>query len=253
MKKITFLILTALIAFSMVTTGCNDATGNNTEGEGNTTDDGSILVGFNEDNFGDYGYNPGDALTVVDSETTAEYATDQVSEGAGSLKLSGSIQQDKYDTTDNVLNDPPQTVEFGYRLKLAELLDLSEIEAEGKILSVDVFVAAEANNTAIQFAFQDDEYEQSISQAVNVTPGEWNTVYFILLGKDDASNTMTDDNSIPSFASCDSTGSVTSQGAYTSANFDETTIVQFEIRSLGGTVGDNAVVYIDNIKLSPQS
>lgn len=225
MKKNHWMSVVVLIVMSLVAVSCaSDAEPAE-----------PVAVMFNFEAFdGNNFYNPGDALTTPDAGTVVEQSMDYAFDGAASLKLTGTLQKDKYDSS-----DPAKTIEIGIRMKAARMAGLSNLELKENILTMRVFVEEGAINPYLQFALQDKGYQQAISDWAELTPGEWTTLYFKLA-------------SSGSLDQVDAEGNVLVPGAYTSGTFSKGGIVQLEFRSVGNTevasIGDSATVYIDAVE-----
>ncbi|MCA1950680.1 MAG: hypothetical protein LDL24_08915 [Treponema sp.] len=239
LKKFTLTLLPLAAILSLALLGCPQPTTGDDGGDVGGGDTGGGIttakISFEAWN-GAWAYNPGDALTKNDSNSTATQDETIVKNGSKSLKIEGTIQEDKYSSTK----------EFGMRLKADEILGVTSIDVLNKVFSLWVYVSANAENDAIQVALQDSSYNQAISNAVSLTKGAWTQVFFKLLPAGDPDNTKYNDK--PCFVTVsDSTGTtVTAQGAYT-GNIDVNAITQIEIRSLNGTIDNPAIVYIDDI------
>lgn len=231
------LLLTLAVLGGLVLLGCPNPTSNDTndDGGGTGTADNSKINFENWD--GAWAYNPGNAMTEVDTQSTAEKDSNLFKNGSASLKISGTTQKDKYSDAQ----------EIGMRIKAAEILSVTNLDVINKVISLWVYVPEGANNNAIQVNLQDNSYQQAMGNALAVTPGEWTQVFYKLLPAGDANNTKYADR--PCFVSVsDAAGStVTQQGAYTSDTFNVDTITVIEIRSLNGTNGETATVNIDSI------
>lgn len=228
MKKMHWMGAVALIMMAILALGC-------VSGGEAAAPAAPVIVLFDFETFdGNNFYSPGDALTTPDSGSMVEQSMDQAFDGSASMKITGTLQQDKYDGS-----NPPKTIEIGMRMKAAQMAGLSNCDVKERIISMRVFVEEGANNPYLQFALQDKGYQQAISDWAELTPGEWTTIYFKLA-------------SSGSLDQVDSEGNVLVKGAYTSDSFSKGGITQLEFRSVGDTsvasVGDPATVYIDAVE-----
>jgi uncharacterized repeat protein (TIGR02543 family) len=247
----------ALIAATLLVWACAAANSPGTKGGGSTdtapgkgsvggTD--SAKVSFESSTVsiaaGDV-YDSGTALTTTTTGLTASLATDYFYAGSQSLKLTGTLQQDKYDTTNSVLNDPAKVKELGARVKIATIANSgTNLDLTDRVVSLAVFVPTGGKNTAVQVVEVDSGYQQAISPAVSVTPGKWTKFYF------KADSTRLNSSSKPLLTQVDSGNAYVANGAYTSGTFDVTNVSQIEVRSVGGTssaVGDAATLYVDSL------
>ena len=190
-----------------------------------------------EGEFGDFMYNPGDAVTEVDTGATVTPATDFVYAGSQSARIDGSIQKYKYSSSKFV----------SYRINAAEMLGKKNLEIVGKMIKVRIFVPSEFSNTAIQFLVLDFGFSWAESVPIQVEAGKWNTLYFKLLSSSAEDNTKYKGRQC-SLASYTPEGKKKFVGQYTGNGFNSYTINAFEIRSLNGTLGDNATVFVDSIE-----
>lgn len=226
MKKMHWMGVVALIMVAVLAIGCVS----NSEPAA-----APVIVMFDFETFdGNNFYSPADALTTPDSGSMVEQSMDQAFDGSASMKITGTLQKDKYDGS-----DPPSTIEIGIRMKAAKMAGVSNCNVRDKIITMRVFVEEGANNPFLQFALQDKGYQQAISDWAELTPGEWTTLYFKLA-------------SSGSLDQVDSEGNVLVAGAYTSGTFLTGSVSQFEFRSVGDTsvasIGDPATVYIDSVE-----
>uniref|UniRef100_A0A7C3I683 CBM-cenC domain-containing protein n=1 Tax=Gracilinema caldarium TaxID=215591 RepID=A0A7C3I683_9SPIR len=237
-KRQYFFFLALALVASLALVGCPSPTssdGSGDTGGGDVATDNAKISFENWD--GVWAYNPGDALTKDDSQSSASKDTVVFKNGSASLKISGTIQEDKYSTTK----------EFGMRLKAATILNVANIDVLSKVISLWVYVPADAENDAIQIALQDSSYQQAISNAVSLTKGSWTQVFFKLLSAGDSDNTKYTDRPCLVTVSDASGSTIVSQGAYTGETFKQDQITEIEIRSLNGTIGNAAYVNIDSI------
>lgn len=251
-SKWAAIALTAMLAWA-----CSDPVSNNNSGGGATGDTppGSGSVGGTDAakvNFegssvslsaGDV-YNPADALTTPDAAPTYSADSSFFYAGSKSLKIVGTVQQDKYDTASgtSTLNSPAKVTEFGARIKIATIANAgANLDLADKVFSARVFVPTGSPTTAVQIALQDDGSQQAIGPAISVTAGKWTTVSY------KADSTKLNASGKLKFTSVDSTGAFLADGAYSSATFSASTVAQIEFRAVGGAVGAAGVIYVDSI------
>lgn len=197
--------------------------------------DDAAKINF-EGDFGAFIYAPGTALTEKDTKTIASASTDFFYAGKQSLRLDGTIQKYKYANMNLI----------GYRINAAEMFGKKSLELVGKIIKVRVFVPAGFSNTAIQLLILDQAFSWAESSAVELEAGKWNTVHFKLLSSGSAENTKYAGTQC-SLATYEADGTKKFRGNYTGNSFNSYAINALEIRSINGTIGDNATVFIDSI------
>lgn len=242
-RKINKVLVSILVLPSLMFFSCaQDVDEPEKEDETPVVSEESAKISFEEDQYsGDHFYDPDDALTDNSTSITVEQSNVYANDGTYSLKLEGTLQSDKYDDPDG------STLEMGIRVKAATIVDVTVLDIVSKVISVSFYIPAEGTNNAVQFVLQDSGSQQAISNGIEITAGEWNTVYFKLLPSDDAANTKYP-NERASLCVVDSEGTtITAQGAYTSESFETDEIEEIEIRTMGSTLDAVAILYVDSI------
>ncbi len=204
-------------------------------GEGSMGGDDTAKINF-ESEFHSFVYSPTDSLTEVDHNSKATNANDFYYAGKQSMRIDGTLQKDKYS----------DAIEFGYRIDAGKMLNVRNLEIVGEKVSVRAFVPSGFSNRSIQFVLLDDAYQWAISTAVTLTPGQWHTVYFKLVEPNDKDNQKYA-GKFHSLEAYDESGKKIGNAAYTSPNLKIGQITSFELRIIGGVVGDKGTVFIDSI------
>lgn len=230
-KLLALLMVTLLLAM-----GCGDPTESVTDPVVDPIVVEGPKITFEDDQFDAADYYAAD-VTREDTGVVLVQSTEQFSDGVSSIKATGVLQDDSY-------SDPVgSTLEMAFAVKLADILEVETIDFTSKIVSVDFFVPADSTNAQAQVILQIDG-DQAMSSGVEITAGEWTTLYFKIFEVGDALNTK----DTPQLCNVDATGTtILSGGAYTGGNFDSTVVTKMEIRTIGATIGADAVIYVDSI------